>query len=280
MFYAILSTFLNSLATSFWKKALSFNAPREFFNFIAYFSIILISLALFFFDKLVLSDINLKIFSLIVFLYLLQFVIVQLNQYVYSKEKISSILPYQNIHKVLVIILSFLIFWDISLITLIIALFTVLIIILFTVDFKTLKVPKSIKIFTFSQILETINFLMLWYLFTLISNVTFFIYSFILWIIFVWSIITYKKQLSCFKTLPKAFFKYRLIAAHIWWTSYILSLVVIQELWLSLSILLSYIWLGMTLFFSYLMFKDKPSKKDLSLIIIVSILIGVGYYFK
>jgi len=280
MFFALLSTFLNSIATNFWKKALSYNAPREFFNFIAYFSIVLISIALYFFDKLHLSNINLTTFWLIIFLYLLQFIIVQLNQYVFSKEKISSILPYQNIHKVLVIIFGFFIFWDISIITLIIALLTVLIIILFTTDFKTIKIPKTIKIFSFSQILETINFLLLWYLFTLISNVTFFIYSFILWIFFVWSIVFYKKQFSCFKTLPSNFFKYRLIAAHIWWTSYILSLIVIQELWLSMSILLSYIGLGMTLFFSYIMFKDKPSKKDLILIIFVSILIWIWYYFK
>jgi hypothetical protein len=65
-------------------------------------------------------------------------------------------MPYDNINKILSIILAFFIFSDVSLITLLITIFAVIIIIAFSIDFKTLKIPKSVLIFSFAQLLTAI----------------------------------------------------------------------------------------------------------------------------
>jgi hypothetical protein len=86
-------------------------------------------------------------------------------------------------------------------------------------------------------------------------------------------------QFKTIKNQPKQFWIYR-ITWSIWWIAWFLSLLVIKKLWLSILILLSFLGIWITLFLSYLILDDKPSKKDLWLTVIVTLLVGLGYYFK
>jgi len=69
-------------------------------------------------------------------------------------------MPYSNINKILTIILAFFIFSDVSLITITITIIAIIVIVLFSIDLKTLKIPKSILIFSFSQVLTSILILL------------------------------------------------------------------------------------------------------------------------
>jgi hypothetical protein len=75
----------------------------------------------------------------------------QLIQKIYKAEKISIIMPYTNINKILTIVLSFFIFSDVSKISLFITLSALLVIIGFSIDFKTLKVPKTMKLLLITE---------------------------------------------------------------------------------------------------------------------------------
>jgi len=280
MFTALISTFLSSWATVFWKNALSYNAPKEIFNWLSFTSIFLITIWVYFFWSLDFSWVNIINISIIFWMALLWFVRTIMYQKAYTIDKISTLMPYDNINKILSIILAFFIFSDVSLFTLIITIIAIIVIIAFSINLKTFKIPRSILMFSFAQGLTSMLTLWIWYLLLQISDISLFILSYISWIIFVWTILYYKNLYKEIFKLPKKFFLYRLSACHLWGFSYLLSLFVIKELWISISILLSFIWLWITLFFSYLFLKDIPSKKDIILIIIVSSLVWLWYYFK
>jgi len=192
----------------------------------------------------------------------------------------SSLMPYQNISRIVVIIFWFLIYQDTSLITLIVAIITTIIIALFSINFKNNTVPKDIKIYSIVQIINGIITLTTVYILKEIWNINYFLYMYIIWIIFISIVVWYKWQFKQALKLPKKFYYYRLATSHIWWVSYLLSLLVIENLGATLSILVSYIWLSVTLLFTYLFLWEKISKKDIILSIIVSLLIGIWYIYK
>jgi len=66
-------------------------------------------------------------------------------------------MPYTNINKILSIVLAFfLLSKDVSFITLIITIIAIIVIISFSIDFKTLKIPKSIIMFSIAEALTSI----------------------------------------------------------------------------------------------------------------------------
>lgn len=280
MFFAIFAIFLDALATNFWKKALTFNAPKELFNLLSKSSTILVTVILVIFWILDFAWVNYYYILLLILITIVWTLKTLLNQYIYSVEKISNLMPYTNINKILSIILAFFIFWDISNTSFGITLIAIFFIIWFSIDFKTLKFPKTIGLFAFWEIIQSSLTLLTWYILLSITGSAFFVLTYIIWFVFVSIMVARKWQFKELKTLPPKFYLYRMTACHLWWIWYLLSVIVIKDLWVSMSILLSFIWIWITLIFSYLMFKDKPSAKNIALTIIVSTLVGLGYYFK
>jgi drug/metabolite transporter (DMT)-like permease len=62
--------------------------------------------------------------------------------------------------------------------------------------------------------------------------------------------------------------------------SFILYLFLVSEFGIVVSTLLSFLATGVTMLFGYLILKKKPSKKDIYLTIITTVLVGIGFYFK
>lgn len=280
MIRAILSELLNSISSIFRRKSLDFNAPKELFSLFYYSSWFLIVFILYIFWYLHIKHLSLLIFILILWIVVIWLILWKINQTLYKRNKMSSLMPYQNISRIVVIIFWFLIYQDTSLITLIIAIITTIIIALFSIDFKNYTVSKDIKIYSVVQIINWIITLTIVYILKDIWNINYFLYMYIIWIIFISSVVWYKWQFKQALKLPKKFYYYRLAASHIWWVSYLLSLLVIENLWATLSILVSYVWLSVTLLFTYLFLWEKISKKDIILSIIVSLLIWIWYIYK
>lgn len=280
MFIALISTFLGSIATIFWKKSLVFWVSKELFNLLSKSSIVLVTIVLYLFWYLDFSGVNYYYISLLLLITIIWVIKTLMNQYIYSREKISTLMPYTNINKILSIVLAFFIFWDISVISFIITLIAIAVIITFTIDFKSLKFPKTIILFAFWETVQSILTLLTWYILLNITWSAFFVISYIIWIIFIWSIVLYKWQLKELSKIPTKFYIYRLTACHLWWIWFLLTVLVIKDLWISISILLSFLWMWMTLFLSLLVLKDKPSIKNVFLIVIVSSLVWLWYYFK
>jgi hypothetical protein len=75
------------------------------------------------------------------------------KQKIYTKEKLSNILPYSNLQAVFSIIAGFLLFRDASVFSFSIAIITFLVILAFSIDFKKLTFPKTIGLILLIQLL-------------------------------------------------------------------------------------------------------------------------------
>lgn len=188
-------------------------------------------------------------------------------------------MPYTNLNKIFVIISSFFLFSDVSVISLIIILFTVWVIMFANFDFKSRRLPKNFTLILFVEILTTIGILFSWWITLKYWSILLFSLYTILGFIIFFLLAIKKSEIKDLKNAPYIYWKYR----YIWWLGWIswfLWLTVIKSLWLSISILLWFLWVWITLLISYIFLWDKPSKKDILLTVIVSLLIGIWFYFK
>lgn len=238
-----------------------------------------------FFILMFLGKLNTDIFTikyifLSIVLWCLRILSTLISQYVYKREKISLIAPYENLNKILSIIISFFLFGDVSTISLCIALLVVWIIFVSSYDFKNKHIPKTIQVFSLSQIIISINTIIVWYILLNISAVDFFMIDQVFTVSILFLIILFNKDLLKMKSLDKKFLGTRISASILWALSYILSLYVISEFWVTINILLSFIFLIFILTFSYLILWDRPSKKSILVSIVVVVLVGLWFYFK
>lgn len=282
MFYWIIATILESLDSILWKKSLDLNKmPQFMFSSIWYtgdfiMAFILIALWVFNYELIFNYQILLIVFGIVV----LTIFNSLLDQYVYKNEKISALIPYEYLSSIFVIIISFFIFTDISVITLVITILAIVIITLFSLDFKKLIFPKNLKIIFLLHFIWSVKLLTLWYLLKNISNFDYFsIFTFFLFIISV-IVFIYKKYYKLFKLWTKKFYGYRLWASIAWTFWELLSLFVISSLGLVVATLLWFLWLIFTLLFWFIILKDRAEKKDVLLAVIILILISIWYHYK
>lgn len=278
MLFALISTFLESFSDIFWKKSLNYKIGFKLHDLILRFFWLFI-IIYFLFTWVAFNQINLLFLIIVFCLTLANIFSTQFYQIIYQKEKISVITPYSNINKIFVIIASFFIFSDVSIISLIITFLAILIVIGFSIDFKNLKLPKSISLIIFTEIFYWIITLWVWWLILKYNASLYFFINFLLSMLLLAIIWYFLWEFKTFKNANKSFY-FNIAIASLCWISEFLWLIVIQELWLSVWILLSFLWIWITLIFSYLILKDKPAKKDLLLTVIITILVGLGYYFK
>lgn len=289
-FTAILSTIFASLSDIFFKKALQYKINLWNNDFLwQIFPLFIFILAYFYIDFQFDTTINTD-FKVLLYV-LLSFFMYTIGRYFHAKifkvEKITHLLPYENLSKIFTIIFSFYLFADISKTTFFITLFTILVIILFTIDFKNLKFWKNILIFAFSHVLFALWNLITWYILLEASAWWLWVswYSFITTYLIIWTLVFFipffwLKWFLELKNVDFSFYTYRWAAWILSWFSWFLSLVVIANLWLSISVLLSFLWIFSTLFFAFFILRDIPTKKDIILTILVLALISAWFYFK
>ncbi len=278
MILVVLSTLIDCFSDIFWKKSLWFGVWWKVHDLMSY-PIWLMIVWYFLYTWVDLSQIDYFLVISILFITLLAIFNASLYQKIYTKDKISVIMPYTNVNKILTIIFSFILFSDVSITSLIITIIAVFVIIWFSINYKSFKFPKSTKMIFLVEFLAAIENIWAWYLIVTYSEVLYFIVFVLFWIVLLTWIALYLWEFKTLKWLNKSFFINRYIWA-MWWISWFLWLVVIKNLWLSISILLSFLWIWITLLFSYIILKDKPSKKDIILTTIVSILVWLWYYFQ
>jgi hypothetical protein len=188
-------------------------------------------------------------------------------------------MPYLNLSKIFIIISSFFIFHDVSNITLCITIFTILIIALASIDLKNKKFPRNLSKLLFVEIIRTLWALLGWWLVLSYSEIIYFNIYVLAYLIPALFLAIWSRQIWDLRKTTPVFWFYRLVS-WMWWFSWFLSLVVIKNLGLSLSILLGFLWIGVTLLVSYIFLKDVPSRKNILLTVSVSVLIWIWYYFK
>lgn len=290
LFAAILSTILSSLANIFFKKSLNYNVNLWNNDFLGQILPLFIFLFYYFFIWFN-FDTKLNLEPKVVFLIFLSFSFYTIWKYFYSKifkvEKITYLLPYINLEKIFTVIFSFFLFKDITNTTFFITIFTVLIIIFFSVDYKNIKFSKNILIFSFSQLLYAMWNIVMWYVLLDVAKwwlwVTWF--SFITTYLFIWVVLflipfLFLKWFLELKQVDSWFYFSIGTSSILSWFAWFLSMVVISDLGLSISVLLSFLWLFSTLFFSFFILRDIPTKKDVILSILVLLLVSAWFYYK
>ena len=278
MFIAFISTIMESFATIFWKKSIWYWVGVQLHDLIWY-TIGWLVVFYFLFAWINFSEIDNTLITGTFFLIISYMLVTKLSHMIYKKEKLSMVMPYTNISKILTIIIWFFIFSDVSLISLFITIVAIIFIILFSIDYKTFKLPNNITLIIFNEIIIAGCTIGTGLLLLNHSETLHFLLYIIIWLLLLSIIILFTSQLKTLKWVPKQFYINNILG---WmgWISWFLSLVVIKKLWVSITILLSFIWIWITLLLGYFLLNDKPSKKDILLTIIVSILVWLGYFYK
>jgi len=278
MFFALISTIITSFADVSWKKSLSFWVRTRAHALWSY-PIALLIFTYFIINGFSILSVWLLPITVVLVVAVLDIIREPVSQQIYKEEKMSVIMPYLNLSRIFVIIISFFIYQDVSYITFSITILAIIIIIWTNIDFKHMQLPRCFSKIFFIEALKTIWILLWWWLILSYSEIMYFniyILAYLMPTIFL--AYTSGQLWDLIKT-PVSFWFYRLISG-LWWFSWFLSLIVIKNLGLSLSILLGFLWIWITLLVSYFFLKDTPSKKDIFLTITVSLLIWIWYYFK
>lgn len=282
MIWSIISSILWSISTIFRKKSLDIiDLPQFLFRFFAEIIWVLIWIVLIFiywfnFNYLWDWKIILAMISIMILVISTDFI----SQKIYKTEKVSTLLPYENLHNVLAIIAWYFMFKDSSLIAVGVAILVVMITVLSVVDLKKMSLPKNMWLVLLDQSLTAAEVLMTWYFLKQISDTDYFVLYEIFIILMLLLLIFFHKQYVFLKKIPWTFYKNRFSWAIAWNLSFLLYLFLVWEFWVVLSILLSFLWDWITLIFWFIFLWEKPTKKDISLLIVTSILIWIWFYYK
>ena len=279
MFIALISTIMASFSDVFWKKSLNYDIRPWAHELSSYVIPLSLFLYFLFFTSFQITDLSFWVFLSVFIIILFDTVRLPVMQQIYKEEKMSVIMPYLSINRILVIIWSFFIFSDVSYTALCITILAILVIIWWSIDFKTFQIPRNLKKILFTEIIKTIWILVSGWLIIRYWEILFFNTYVIIWCFMALILVWYYWQWEDFKKVPGIYWKERILWS-IWWISWFLSLVLIKNLWLSISVLLWFIWIWVTLLFSYIFLKDIPSKKDIWMTLIIAMLVWIWYYFK
>ncbi len=285
--YWIIWVLFESVWTIHWKKAinsstLSWVLFKTFSPLIGLF--VVFSLIFFkWFNHSLFSDYTL--FSLLLLIVLVNYIRGLWEQNLMKKLKLSDIMPYDKLDKVFVIIIGFLLYSgtekQTSFNTLFISIFTVFIILLFTVDFKNIKFPKYIGSFIFLRFLKAFTLIWTWYILLSYDSITYVsVKVFTVFILSIISILILKQSIKPVFEETREFYFNRILWTIISRFWFIIWLFIIEKQWVVIATLLWFLWLVFNVFAMKFILKDNPNKKQLALATIVTFMIWLWYYFK
>ena len=278
----ILQAILNSITSILWKKSVDVsNVSKGLFLF--YPKLVGLTFVLVF---MVLGLVNYDIFFDIKTLFIVTIVILIwlwtwfIKQAILKENKVSSIIPFENLAPLFTILLWYFLFHKASIYSFVISIIAVVLVILFSIDYKTFRFPKKVSLLFLHQWLLSIEMLLIAYALNSYNWASIAAVD-----VFVWSIILllFLIKLSELKQIhkqKKEFYIFRFWAGYAWWFAYIITLFLISNLWIVLSTLLGFLTLGITLILWYFFLNDKPNKKDVVLAVLITILVWLWMYFK
>lgn len=282
MFWWIFNALLSSYALIIWKKSLELNILKDnlfMFLWMLWWLILSIIFILFWFTSFP-WDYYMAIIGLII-VTCISVVMWFLSQIIFRNEKISVLSAFSNIDKIILIIVSFFLFKNTSIIAFWMALLATFILTLFAIDFSNFRLPKNFLLILLNNILSATKILIIWWLFTKhINSITYYSYNTIFYTFILVIPIIKAKQFWELRNGSREFYKYRIWAAIFWQIAAIIAFFLLETQGIIVSNLLWFLALWATLIFSYVFLWDKPSKKNILSAVIIFILVSVGYYFK
>ncbi len=284
----VISTILDSVSTSTYKKSLSmWNMSKIMFKFLAYMYWAIIYLCLFIYlwiDKWIIYD---PIY--ILFIFLICFFHIWLSMlwlHIYKNAKLSLLLPYNNLDKLFIIIIWFFLYswieWkEVSIITMIISIITVVITWLISVDFKSIKLPKIVLLHILNKFLHAIMVIWVWIIVLKYSSTTYLTFKYIFEILlYVMIAIALRDSFKTLFNQSRQFYKYRIVTTAMGLTWFILWIFIIEKAWVVIASLLWFLGIVFNILSMKIILKDTPSKKQIFLAIFVLVMIWIWYTLR
>ena len=278
----------DSFATVNYKQAIEiWKMSRIMFKIYAVFFNLLVFICLFFvfwFEEEIFS--NPYVIILIFFTSFIHLFDTLLWLYVYKTTKLSELLPYQNLDKLFIVLIWFFLYAgvedkEVSLFTFVITLLTIFVVTILTIDFKNIKIPKTIWIFILNRILKSSSVVLLWYILISYSTVTYWSINVLFeLIIYIWVASFMKDSFNILFTQSKLFYKFRVLAVLFWISSFVIWLFIVEKTWIIIASLLGFLSIVFNIFMMKIFLKDNPTTKQMVLAFIVISMIWIGYYFK
>ena len=280
--WGLMQAFLNWLVNVFWKKSVDYSNVSKWlftlyaklvgFVFVGFFAV------KWMINYNILSDWKALLFMVVVISFLIWSAFIKQGLLKYNK--VSTLLPFDNLSLLFTIFAGYLLFHDSSIRSFLIAIWAVIIVILFNIDWKNFVLPKKIWLLFFQQFILAVSTILIAYVLKNYNNASVALLDTLLSVVLL-IIFTIKiSELKQVHKQSKEFYKFRFWAGFAWRTAYMINLFLISEIGIVLSTLLTFLTIGITLILWYFYLDDKPSKKDIILAILITILVWLGMYFK
>jgi len=283
----LIASFFAAIWSSFRKKAIDNSTLHNWLIALFWPAIWLIFIYLLVFIFWINSNIfyDNKVIMLLLIWWFIDWIAALIEVSIFKRVKVSKILPYWSFDKLFIILLWFILFywnpWYTSIITLLISILTVVIIMLFSIDYKNFWIEKDVKLYIFVKFLYACTTLIMWRI--LFEYSTLDIFSVIIFI-YLWfhlfSNIIFRRNFKSLLAQSKQFYKYRVTSSILWRISFVLSIIVIEKSWVLIASLLSFITIVFSIFSMKFILWDSPTKKQILLALLVVVLIWTWYYFK
>lgn len=278
---------LDALCNANRKKALNIsNLPKPLFKLFSHliWVFVIIGLVLiFWFEK----EILLSVFftGLVIVAVAVGVAENMMSMHVFKHIKLSDALPYKEIDKLFIIVIGFFLFYGTnggsSFQTFLITIVTLLVILLFTIDFKSITFPSMIGLLFISKWLNAIKVLIVGYILLSFWSVTYVTMNLVIEMIFVFIIAIVSRSVftEIFKQ-SRNFYRYRITGTILGWLWYSLWLYIIQSSGVIIATLLGFLWIVFSILTMKWILDDTPEKKHILLAGIVILLIWIWYSLK
>lgn len=283
----ILQSFLNATWMILTKKIVEnkviWNNLQTFFNRWYHFIIIGILFFLWIFDYnfteawMTIND-YLLLFVATVWLYITY----PLRRIAYANEKVSVLQPYAMLFQVFPVIIGFIFISTerANLITFLSAIVASLIVIWTSINYKNFTFNKFSLMVLLSSTIKSFQVFAALYFLTKFNPAWFYFTETILILVFSFILMLIKNEFHQIKLLTKKYIKLLLFANSIVIVSILLALTMYSMLWVVLTSLLSLLYLVFIYILWYFVLKEIPSKKDITVTLLVALCIIVWVYFK
>ena len=280
MIYGIINAFIWAFASIMYKKSL-----RETRNFLSdsmyqfLWAVFMLIFSIFWYIFLDFQIPNFLILILLISTGILQIFSDLFEQFAYKNEKLSTLAPFWEFRSIITILLGFTIFQDTSLISFLFALSAWAILFAGNINPKTFQINKYCISMWISGFLLALKMIIYGFILVEITPYNVFFYNILLVCLLLWIFVIYTKQLSQIKKFtPKAikYFSLENIGRLIYT---VIVLFLIKNLWVVQAILLWMLFLFASVAFARIFLKEKISKKQKIVLILVSICISAWVYF-
>ena len=232
-------------------------------------------------------EIQYDIFSLIVIfaLRIMWMLNTWLYLHIYQHSKMSEILPYNNLDKLFIILIWFIVFqWSgspTSLSTFLISILTVIIVIFFSIDYQKFQISWVAGLMILHKALSAIFIIGLWFLLITYSSITLVFVGWLYEMILTTAIIfRVKGSIRSMFTQKKDFYITKISASFLGRSGYIMTVFILESAWVIMATLIGFTSIAFNIASIKYILHDTPSRKQILLACIVISLIGIGYYLN